>query len=301
LKEIAKIFAYLVAVVLLAAALAPPLYWAGQAVAARGVMPFLAETDFQKFFNRAALIAAIALLWPTIRWLRIAGWRDFGLLPDPRWKQHLLVGFLIAAAFVAAMAGAYVAMGVYKFKAVLPWGHLPKLMLSAVVVSILEEALFRGAILGLFRRAAPVGVALFCTTFLFAAVHFLKPDDDVEITTVTWTSGFALLPHTFHQFTNPMMLLAGFTTLFVLGWVLGLATVRTHALWMSIGLHIGVIFVKMGFSKFTKRQEEYLPWIGRELQIGLVPVLVLALAGLAVLLWLKYEARPAPKQHPSPS
>ena len=291
MKEIAKIFAYLVAVVLLGAVLAPPLYWAGQAVAARGVMAFLAETDFQKFFNRAVLIAALVLLWPTIRWLRIGGWRDFGLQPDPRWKQHALVGFIIAGLFVALMSGGYIAGEIYRWKSTLPWGALPKLMLSAVVVAVLEEALFRGAILGLFRRAAPVSIALFCTTFLFAAVHFLKPDDDVKIDAVTWTSGFALLPHTFHQFTEPTLLLAGFTTLFVLGWVLGLATLRTNALWMSIGLHAGVVFVKMGFSKFTKRQEEYLPWIGKELQIGLVPVIVLILAGVATLLWLKYEAR----------
>jgi hypothetical protein len=77
----------------------------------------------------------------------------------------------------------------------------------------------------------------------------------------------------------------------VLGWILGDATLRTGALWMSIGFHAGVVFVKMGFSKFTKRQEEFLPWIGPELQIGLVPVGVLILAGIALRLWLQYEDR----------
>jgi membrane protease YdiL (CAAX protease family) len=287
----AKILIYLCGVVLLGAALAPPLYWAGQAVAAQGILRFLQETEFQKFFNRAVLIAAVLLLWPTVRWLGIGGWRDLGLEPDRRWKQHLAVGFLIAAVLLGAMAAAYAAGGVYRWKSALPWGQLPKLALSAVTVALLEEALFRGALLGLFRRSLAPRAALFFVTLLFAAVHFLKPDDDVVVPLVTWSSGFALLPHVFHQFAQPTMLLAGFSTLFVLGWVLGEATLRTRALWMSIGLHAGLVFVKMGFSKFTKRAEEYLPWIGRELQIGLVPVFVLALIGLAVHWWLRYEDR----------
>ncbi len=88
-----------------------------------------------------------------------------------------------------------------------------------------------------------------------------------------------------------MLLLAGFTTIFTLGWVLGLATLSTRALWLSIGLHAGVVFVKMAFSKFTKRSAEYLPWVGQELQIGLVPVAVLSLAGVVVWWLLKYEDR----------
>jgi membrane protease YdiL (CAAX protease family) len=83
-------------------------------------------------------------------------------------------------------------------------------------------------------------------------------------------------------------LLAGFTTIFALGWVLGYATLRTRSLWMAIGLHAGVVFVKMTFSKFTKRELEYPPWIGSELQIGLVPLAVLALCGVSVWLWLNY-------------
>ena len=283
MNPVAKIVIYLLGIVLLGALLAPPLYWAGQAVADRGVFEFLGKTEFQKFFNRALLIAAIALLWPTIRWLRIASVRDLGLEPDPRWLRHLAVGFGIAVVLVATMAGIYIATGVYRWKSELPWDKVPGLAVTAIVVAILEESLFRGGILGLFRRAMQPWKALFWATALFAIVHFLKPDDEIRVDVVTWLSGFSLLPHVFHQFTEPMTVLASFTTIFVLGWVLGYATLRTRALWMSIGLHAGVVFVKMSFSKFTKRQNEYLPWIGSELQIGLVPVAVLALAG--VLVW----------------
>ncbi|MGV3533779.1 MAG: CPBP family intramembrane glutamic endopeptidase [Chthoniobacteraceae bacterium] len=291
MKEITKILVYFAAVIVLGAILAPPLYWAGQWLASLGVLEFLSETEFQKFFNRAALVAAIVLLWPTVRALRIRSTRELGLQPDEYRGRHLVAGFALAAGLVAIMALFYIQFGIYRWKSDLPWGALPKLALTAVTVAVLEECLFRGAILGLFRRAMRPYSALFWTTAIFAILHFLKPEDDVDVGTVTWLSGFELVPKVFHQFAEPMTVLAGFTTLFVLGWLCGYATLRTRSLWMAIGIHAGVVFVKMSFSKFTKRQEEFLPWIGSKLEVGLVPVGALLLGLLLAWLWLRHENR----------
>jgi membrane protease YdiL (CAAX protease family) len=296
LKDLAKIFGYLAAVLILGALLAPPLYWAGQWLAAHGV-PALAGFKFQKYFNRAALLSALLLLWPVIRSLRVTGWRDLGLEPDPRWRQHLLGGFLIAGLAVAAMAFIYTQLGIYRIRDTIAWGRVPLIAGGAVAVAFVEELLFRGGILGLVRRTLSPLAALFWVTALFAIVHFLKPDDSFEITDVGWLSGFALIPHTFHQFAEPMDLLAGFTTLFALGWLCGDATLRTHALWLSIGLHAGVVFVKMSYSamaKFavkTRFRADYLPWVDDKFETGLVPVTVLLLAWGAMRLWLAYENR----------
>ena len=287
LREIVNIVAYFVGIVLLGSFLAPALYWAGRATAQYGVLTFLAETEFQKFFNRAMLVAAVVLLWPAVRSLKLQGWGDLGLERDPRAGQNLALGLGVAALCLIPMCISYVILDVYRWKKALPWEALPKLLLSSAVVAVLEETLFRGAIFGLFRRTMrPLG-ALFAVTTIFAVVHFLKPDERVVVSEVNWGSGFALLPHVFHQFTEPITLLAGFTTLFVLGWVLGYATLRTSSLWVAMGFHAGVVFLKMSFSKFTKRQAEYLPWIGDELQIGLVPVAVLAIGG--ALFWWRFR------------
>jgi membrane protease YdiL (CAAX protease family) len=136
---------------------------------------------------------------------------------------------------------------------------------------VIEECLFRGGMFGLFRRTLRPFTALLWVTVIFAIVHFLKPDELFVVQEVHWLSGFALLPKLFHRFTEPMRVLSGFTTIFVLGWVLGYATLRTRSLWLAIGFHAGVVFVKMSFAKFTKREALGLPWVGSELQIGLVP------------------------------
>jgi membrane protease YdiL (CAAX protease family) len=296
LKDIGKILAYFFGVIVLGALLAPPLYWAGQAVAAKGILTFLAETDFQKFFNRGMLIAAIALLWPTVHWLRVGSVRELGLERDDQWWRRCLVGFAIASILVFALGVIYTGFDIYHWKKDLPREKLPSLMLSAIVVALLEEGLFRGGILGLFRRSLSARAAVLWTSFIFAAVHFLKPDDEVKVVSVGWVSGFELVPHVLHQFTEPLLLLGGFTTIFVLALMLGDVTVRTRSLWMAIGLHAGVVFAKMSFSKFTKRDEAYLPWVGEELQIGLVPVGVLLLAWLLAYLWLRYVDRSSSSQ-----
>ena len=290
MKEVAKIVAYFAGVVLLGALLAPPLFWAGNAAASRGVMTFLGEVSFQRYFNRAVLIAALLLLlWPVVRSLEIGGWRELGLEPDARWRPHGLAGFAIGAGLVMGMAFVYLQLGFYRWKSEWPWEKLPALALSALVVAVIEECLFRGAIFGLFRRTLRPFTALAWVTAIFSIVHFLKPDDEAAFASIGWHSGLALLPCVFHQFAEPMTVLASFTTIFVLGWVLGYATLRTRSLWMGIGLHAGVVLVKMSFAKFTKRDAITLPWVGSELQIGLVPVAVLAFGGVLVWLFLRNE------------
>ena len=298
LKDIAKIFAYLAAVIVLGALLAPPLYWGAQWLAGHGLLRALAEFKFQKFFDRAAMVAALLLLWPAVRWLHVKSWRDLGLEPDPRWGRHLAIGFGIAALSVAAMACAYVHFGVYRFRPDSPWGKLPLIALTAATVAIAEEALFRGAILGLARRSLRPYAALFWVSMLFAIVHFLKPDENFDPQPIGWLSGFTMIPQAFHQFADLQTLLAGFTTLLALGWLCGDAVLRTRSLWMSVGLHAGVVFVKSSFTVLSKRRETHLPWIGRELQIGLVPVAILLLGWLAVIVWTAHEnrERPAPRR-----
>ena len=289
MKDLAKFLIYLAAVITLGALLAPPLYWAAQALTVQGVFKSLAGYKFQKFFDRAALLAAFALLWPAIRWLRIEGWRDLGLEPDPRARPHWAAGFTIAGVIVAAMAVAYVEAGFYRLLPAAPWGKLPAIALSAVAVGFVEEALFRGAILGLLRRTLRPYAALFWASALFAIVHFLKPDENFDPQPIGWLSGFALVPHVFYQFAEPMTFAAGFGTLFALGWLCGEAALRTRALWMSAGLHTGVVFVKMSFAALSKRRDTHLPWIGPELQIGIVPVALFLLAWAVVILYLARE------------
>jgi len=286
---------YLVATVCFGALLAPLLFWGAHALAhALGnarLAAFFAETDFQRFFNRAVLVAAIALLWPLVRALRIRNvGEDLGLERDNRRWAHFFAGFGIAIFTLVTLGVWLVAADVYNFKSSIPWGRIALLPLSAITVGLIEELLFRGALQGVVRRTTNDGAALLFIAALFAAIHFLKPPENaVAPHEVAWWSGFVLVPQAFWQWGDPKLLLGGFSTLFLVGLILGFARCRTRSLWMPVGLHAGWIFSKMGFSKMTKRAMDDWPWFGKDILVGIGPVLALLLTWIIVWLWLRNE------------
>jgi membrane protease YdiL (CAAX protease family) len=289
LKEIGKILLFLIGSVLLGAILAPPLFWVGNWIAGLGGPDFLSETPFQRYFNRAVLVGFVILLWPTIKSLRVRSLREFGLRPDPYKWRHLAVGLLASFLVMVILGAILIALDVYHFKDEPPYHKLIKVVTSAAGASVLEELVFRGAIMGLVMRSASKWTALFFSSALYSIVHFLKSRDQlIAPEDVNWLSGFVILPNSFWQFGEPFLLLSGFTTLFLLGWILGYATLKTHALWFSIGLHAGAILGKFGFTKLTKRDEEIFPWFGTDMIIGVGPLLTLTVLGLFVWWWLVY-------------
>jgi membrane protease YdiL (CAAX protease family) len=159
-----------------------------------------------------------------------------------------------------------------------------------MAVACIEELLFRGVLQGVVQRAAPGAVAVGFVAALYSIVHFLKPPEHALVhARITWTSGFTQLSQVFWQFQNPMLLLGGFTTLFIVGLVLGLARLRTRSLWMPVGLHAGWIIAKMGFNKIAQRHGETWPWFGPDLLVGAAPVCAVALTGVAVWWWLRHS------------
>ena len=293
MKEIRSILFFLIGSALLGALLAPWFFWGGRFLATRGLVPFLAETRFAQFFDRAVLVAAVALLWPTIRALRIRNRADLGLVPNPRGWTHLAVGFIAGFACLSVFGAIVLKLGVYRLKPEPPWADLAKIVVSAFTIGVLEEWLFRGAILGIFRRAMSQWTAVFWVSAIYSVLHFVKPPrvalPDAQI---DWLTGFRVLPSCFEKFSDPALLGAGFTTLFLLGWILGWATIRTRALWLGIGLHAGLVFAKFGFNKLTKRKlTDTLPWLGDDLVVGLGALVVVGLSGALCWAWLHYVDR----------
>jgi len=284
-KEIGKILVYFGAVLILGALLAPLLFWAAQGAIAGGNLLFLKKYEFQKYFNRAVLVAAVVLLWPMLRWLRVPSWSGDRIERSVETAPRLLQGLVLGGGAMTVLASVYVGLGVYDLRGEFSAKLIGKALLSAAVVGVLEECLFRGGLLMLFRRSMSSCSALWTTSAVFAAVHFIKPDPSFKIQTVTWNSGFLLVPHSFHQFGEPVLLAGGFLTLLVFGWILGWAVERTGSLWMSIGLHAGLVFAKLVFEKMATRQAGTSIWVGPRLEVGLSPVLMLVLMGVGIALW----------------
>jgi membrane protease YdiL (CAAX protease family) len=287
LKDAARLLGYFAATILFGAVAAPILFWAAQWLAAHGIFPALAAFDFEAFFHRALMLGALLFLWPFLRWLGIKGPRGLGLARNRHWARDLAIGFLISALPVLCCGIFLVALGNYTMRTHVAWDAVAAVALTAAAVAFVEEALFRGLFLGVLLRSNRPLTAALLSSGIFSIVHFLKAPDQTT-TSVAWTSGFISLTHSFDQFTKPMLVLAGFTTLFLIGVILAHARLRTRSLWLPIGLHAGWIFASGAFNKIAHREIVALPWLGKNLLIGVVPLCVCLVSWILLRAGLRY-------------
>ena len=288
MKNAARLAAYFVAVVLIGALIAPILFWSAQLLAAHGVFPSLATYDFDTFFRRAILVAAALLLWPLLGWSHIRGLRDLRLLPNPRWVRDLCAGALLSSIPVLICSYFFIKLHIYSFRHVLVWPRFGKVLLAALSVPLIEETFFRGIVLGLLLRTGRRFLPIVAVSALFALVHFFKGPERVT-TIVTWISGFQSIAQAFAGFGDPKMVASAFATLFLIGCILADARILTNSLWLPIGLHAGWIFASGTFSWLARRHIFALPWIGKDLLVGIVPLCLAGVTWILVRLWLKHD------------
>ena len=286
MKDAARIVAYFAATLLLGSILAPPLYWGAHLLAGSNAFSFLGAVDFDSYFHRALLLAAVVLLWPLLKCAGVRSRADLGLQPNHRSGRDLLIGFLTAAIPLLLCGCVLLALNIYVKRFALGPGALAGLVSAGIFVPLIEECFFRGLILGLLLRSGSAIRANAFTSGIFAIIHFLKAPEGSS-GPVTWTSGFVSVSHSFTQFAEPALLLAGFATLFLIGWILGDARVRTKSLWLPVGLHSGWIFGNGLFNRLAHRRIIALPWLGRNLLVGIVPLCVCLLTWGLVLFYLR--------------
>jgi membrane protease YdiL (CAAX protease family) len=288
LKDVIKLAAYFIATVVIGAILAPILFWSAQSLAAHGIFPFLARYDFETFFHRALLVAAVLLLWPLLRVSHVRSPADLGLAPNSRWGRDLCGGVFLSAIPLLLCGSLLIAFHIYSFRHSFAWARFGKMLAASMTVPFIEEAFFRGIVLGLLLRTGRRYIAIFAVSAIFAAVHFLKaPERTSEI--VTWASGFNSIAHAFDGIGDPMMVASALATLFFIGWILADARVLTHSLWLPIGLHAGWIFGSGAFSRLARQQALGFPWIGKNMLVGIIPLGVAALTWIIMRIWVKYD------------
>lgn len=288
--------AYFAATILFGALAAPLLFWGAKALTAHGVFPGLGRFDFESFFHRALLLGAIAFAWPFLRSVGIRSWRALELQPNRRWVRDLVIGFCLSTVPVLLCEILLIARGFFSLRPNPSWPAITAIVPTAIVVPLIEETFFRGLLLGILLRTFRPWTANLISAAIFSVVHFLKAPEETS-RPVRWFSGFVSLGHSFDQFAEPLLVLGGFTTLLVIGLILAHSRVATRSLWLPIGLHAGLILASESYGKIARRELAALPWIGKNLLIGLIPLAACLLSWALLKVWLNYVSpRPSPNR-----
>lgn len=112
---------------------------------------------------------------------------------------------------------------------------------SGLLVALIEETFFRGAMQGALMRQNAPRLALLAVPAFYAAVHFLGRAASVPADEVTALSGFIALGGFFTLYSEPLRILDAFIALYLVGLLLALVRQRWGDISRCIGLHAGFV------------------------------------------------------------
>ncbi len=216
------------------------------------------ELDFERVASRCVLIIAIVLFITLFRKFGFGSWQEIGFSSNQKqfWRE-LLKGF---GAGILIMSPVVVGLLISKNRVIdLDWAwsssNVSLLLITAVaaglVIALIEETLFRGAMLTAIQRQSSNLFAVFSTSFLYAFVHFIEPKTNVVSHTLNWSSGFILLKYAFLPLLEPTKIVDSFIALFLAGVLLAIIKIRTNRLAICIGIHTGWVFTIKIFKRVT--------------------------------------------------
>jgi len=285
------------------ALLAPWLAWGVQSLAAHfPVFQRLADQPFHLYVNRSLLVLALLGLGPLLRSLGVSVGRDVGLVKPAGQGRNLSCGFAVGFASLAGIAVVVLMAGAREVNSGIPANRfitkVSGAALTAAVVALLEEVLFRGAIFGALRKALRWPAAMVISSAIYALVHFFsQPPSPSQIHV---TSGLAALSMMLGGFVDLEKVVPGFFNLTLAGALLAMAYQHTGNLYFSIGLHAGWIFWLKSYGFLTREAANASAWFWgtHRLIDGWVALIDLALVSLLLLKLRPRAAAPEvlPKQ-----
>lgn len=212
------------------------------------------------------LLEALALLglWPLMRYLGLNNLAEWGFArgavrASP--TRGLVNGFLVGTGLLAGVVAILLAADIREFRVELSVTPgtiadvVSKAVLAAFVIALVEETWFRGALQrALETRFQWVG-AVTATALLYGLVHFVRPDVQVPVAEVGWSSGVTVIAGSFGRFLNPEIT-DSLAALVAVGVLLALVRHHTGRIWECIGLHAGFVVVIRLTRKLTQVQPE---------------------------------------------
>jgi membrane protease YdiL (CAAX protease family) len=238
MRVTAIFFLYLFAGLVLAAVLTYPLMQTGWI-----------DHDPQRVMGRVAQVFLLLGLWPFLKAMGLDNRPALGYgVARGLFLRSLGLGWLVGVAILLVLALTLVALEV-RVPDDLGADWLPDLLektlevlVGGLVIGLLEETFFRGALYAGVRRRGGVASAVFWTAFLYSLLHFMKPHELPDGVPFDWAGTWQMFLHVFtgvFQWKH----LDSMVALFLAGVFLGMVRERTGHIGWCMGLHAGWVFV----------------------------------------------------------
>ncbi len=249
---------------------------------------------FRKIISKTTQLFLVLSIFPAMVYLNINK-AELGFAARPVFLKQLLQGFSLG--FITLMP-VFIALTMLKINVIDDtqlWtvGFAAKTLvvslLLALLISLIEEPLFRGLLLVGLNKKLSVWSAILISATYYAALHFLSSNTDIAPQELNLYSGFTLLGGAVANLLNPGILSAFFALLMV-GIFLGVLRTQVKAsLGLCIGCHTCWVWqIKMNKKLFnTDFSSDYSYWVSS--YDGVIGPLVTVWLMLAIAVYLIYR------------
>ncbi|MGZ8188542.1 MAG: CPBP family glutamic-type intramembrane protease [Methylosarcina sp.] len=222
------------------------------------IMLGLGDTfPFRKVISKTTQLLLVLSVFPAMAWLRLNK-EDLGFVAKKLFIKQLAQGFALGLVTLLPVFVIEYALGIHIFDQTKDWTFAlvaQKISISlvlALLISLIEEPIFRGILLTGLTRKLPVLSAVVISSTYYAALHFLNSHTEIPFQELNVFSGFDLLKEAFANLLNPGIYSAFFALLMV---GIFLCLLRTHfnaSLALCIGCHTAWVWqIKMFKSLFN--------------------------------------------------
>lgn len=242
MRVTAVFFCYLLLCLALAALLTYPLLSTGWI-----------DYDPRRVMGRLAQILILLGLWPFLTWAELNSRAALGFDIEARsLLRSIRRGWLAGVLILFALITALLLLGV-RVPAPPGAGGLAQLLgyvlekavaalIGGLLIGLLEEVFFRGALFSGIRRRGGLRSAVFWSASLYALVHFMKPHQLPPGMVFDWAGAWTMFAQVFTGVLQ-WRHLDSFAALFLAGVLLALVREREGHIGWCIGLHAGWVFV----------------------------------------------------------
>ena len=255
---------------------------------------------YSRVFDRVVLVVFVVWLVRLRATLALGRLAPFAReLATASGLRKLALGALVAFGSALAALPFVVAGGMLDWHPNRTVGELVwkgvSLIPAAILIGVIEEALFRLILFERPRARIGTAVAAGASSLLYAAAHFVSPDKDYAFPGWSPTVGFEYLGAMAAKFASPGVP-AGIVGLTLVGLTLCLTLVRTRSFALCVGLHAGWILAAKLAMKIARRAPgiEFPTGAGRRNFLVTQPAAWVAILLVAAgVLWLSRRGSPA--------
>jgi CAAX protease family protein len=210
-------------------------------------LAYFNEVPFHKVISRTTSLSGLLFAILYLRFYGLLSKEGLAWNTGRQTKTKMFVSGLISGLIILFLLdSALLLLGIYQFDARVDWHAITLLkiafraLMTGMLVGLIEEIIFRGALFGGLSKQANASVALLVTSLVYAAVHFLKYRAVPADVDIGWLTGVDIFPAALFRFSNPVTI-DSFITLFILGVLFALIRIRSGSIIACIGLHAGIV------------------------------------------------------------